>query len=61
MKSNQNDLRHFVELASAQIRHRIKLAQTAEEKAQISHLRLLETLLKEQVPANVGKPIASNN
>jgi hypothetical protein len=61
MKSNQNDLRHFVELASSQIRHRIKLAQTAEEKAQISHLRLLETLLKEQVPANVSKLPAGNN
>lgn len=61
MKSNQNDLRHFVELASSQIRHRIKLAQTAEEKAQVSHLRLLETLLKEQVPANVTKPTTGNN
>ena len=50
--SDEEDLRHFLEIASAQLRHRMKQVEATSQKAQLSHLRLLEVLIKEQVPAN---------
>lgn len=55
-QSDEKDLRHFLDNASTQLRRRMKQAQTAGEKAQLSHMRLLEVLIKEQVPANGNSP-----
>ncbi len=50
-KSAKTDLQHFLKLAAAQIRHRIKQSETATEaQAKTTHrsLLLLEDLLNEQ-------------
>jgi hypothetical protein len=52
MNSNERDLRHFLDLASAQLRHRMK--QAGGDQKQISRIQLLAELIKEQVPAHGG-------
>ena len=50
-KSAKADLQHFLKLATAQVRHRIKQTESAsgvEAKATHRSLLLLEDLLKEQ-------------
>ena len=47
----KKDLQHFLSLAAAQIKHRLKLTQAEESYSErINQLRLLEELVKEQVP-----------
>jgi hypothetical protein len=52
--SPEKDLQHFLKLACAQVRHQIKEVNTgARKKTKIctsSRLRLLEELIKEQIP-----------
>jgi len=47
MTENQKDLLHFLKLAAAQVRHRMK---TMDHKDQVTirYLQLLEDLIKEQ-------------
>ena len=47
----KRDLTHFLKLAAAQIRHRIREQSKNEGHAQrTARLRLLEELIKEQIP-----------
>lgn len=56
--NQQRDLRHFLSLAAAQIRNRMQKAATPAEKAR---LKLLEDLIKEQVPQdeNTGHSVSA--
>ena len=50
-ESGKHDLKHFLSLAAAQLRHRLKGAEASEAYSErINRLRLLEELIKEQVP-----------
>lgn len=45
------DLQHFLRLAAAQIRHKLKKATSSEPySASINSMRMLEELIKEQTP-----------
>jgi hypothetical protein len=48
---SQHDLGHFLKLAAAQIRHRMKTADPADNQ-QLRSLQLLEDLIKEQGQTN---------
>lgn len=47
MNENQKDLIHFLKLAAAQVRHRMK-TMDHNDAATIRYLQLLEDLIKEQ-------------
>jgi len=47
----RRDLQHFLRLASAQVRHRIKAIESKETySVRVARLRMLEELIKEQIP-----------
>jgi hypothetical protein len=51
--SSKRDLAHFLALASAQVRHRIKTAQVSGlPETQLRALSLLNELISEQVPTD---------
>lgn len=47
----RRDLQHFLNLASAQVRYRIKAIEGKEQYSlRVARLRMLEELIKEQIP-----------
>lgn len=55
MSQSKKDLQHFLKLASAQVRHRIKQVDgptEATKTATVRSLQLLEDLIKEQENPN---------
>ena len=65
MKTNEpvsspgQDLQHFLRLAAAQVRHRLGRAGANEPySSQTARLRLLEELIKEQIPHEDPHPSA---
>ena len=49
---SKTDLTHFLKLASAQLRHRLKQTEASGPTDSRRSLQLLEDLIKEQVQAN---------
>lgn len=50
---SKRDLRHFLVLAHAQLKHRLKATEASEPySTRINRMRALEELIKEQVPAH---------
>lgn len=50
-QESKKDLEHFLRLAHAQVRYRLKGIETKEPySSRASRLRLLEELIKEQLP-----------
>jgi hypothetical protein len=48
---SHHDLRHFLRLATLQLRHRLKTVETNELYSErVRRMRILEELLKEQAP-----------
>ena len=56
--SASRDLQHFLRLAAAQVRYRTAQLEAKESYSQrVARLRLLEELIKEQIPnENLGNP-----
>lgn len=50
--NSKRDLQHFLKLAQAQVRHRLKQTEAAGSTDVRRSLQLLEDLIKEQVHAN---------
>ncbi len=50
-QTSKTDLQHFLNLACAQVRHRLKKTENQGATADRRSLQLLEDLIKEQVQA----------